>query len=227
MAAKNRRKPKPKEKKPPAINGSKAMTRQALIYFVIGACMFTLGIFVGRGTAPVRFDIQELQKELTQLREAMVKKEAQQASVYRQVIDSKAQLDFYEELKKTGSSGKIAVFSDTRPEKPAKSKPQQKTIQNRDTPSKQAVSRTAGKSPSPGNLTIQVASVKDVKAADAMVSRLKQKGYAAHRVISKIPGKGIWFRIRVGAYKRKADAESIMKRLERDRFSPMIVNANY
>ena len=33
--------------------------------------MFVLGIFVGRGTAPVKFDIEKLQKELVALKEAV------------------------------------------------------------------------------------------------------------------------------------------------------------
>ncbi len=202
------------------------MTRQAMIYFVIGACMFTLGIFVGRGTAPVRFDIEELQKELAQLREAVLKKEAQQANVYRQAIDKKAQLDFYEELKKTGNPGKTKAFPEVQTTKPVQTNVTQKTAK-RTAPAKTEIPRTAEKAKPRGNLTIQVASVKEVKAADKMVDRLKRKGYAAHRVISKVEGKGIWFRVRVGSYARKADAAPTLKRLKRDRYSPMIVNANY
>jgi len=36
--------------------------------------MFILGVLVGRGTAPVQFDTQALQKELATLRDAMMKK---------------------------------------------------------------------------------------------------------------------------------------------------------
>ena len=43
--------------------------------FFISAWMFALGILVGRGTAPVRFDIHQLQKELAELKKKTLKEE--------------------------------------------------------------------------------------------------------------------------------------------------------
>ena len=44
--------------------------------FIFGCgWMFVLGILIGRGIAPVQFDIEKLQKELASLKEAVIKKE--------------------------------------------------------------------------------------------------------------------------------------------------------
>jgi len=68
--------------------------------FFVSAGMFVIGILVGRGTAPVRFDIAALQKELAALKAQALKAEAQ-----RYKIDSGAGgpqgegIDFHEALK--------------------------------------------------------------------------------------------------------------------------------
>ncbi|MBW1609497.1 MAG: SPOR domain-containing protein, partial [Deltaproteobacteria bacterium] len=56
------------------------------------------------------------------------------------------------------------------------------------------------------NFTIQIASLKDSAAADKMVAKLKKRGYPAYRSIGKIPDKGIWYRVRVGYFKNRAEA---------------------
>jgi cell division septation protein DedD len=71
--------------------------------------------------------------------------------------------------------------------------------------------------------TIQAASLKDPKDADRMVQKLKKSGYPAYRVIGKIPGKGIWFRVRIGEYKRKTEALSVMNKMKKEGLKPILV----
>ena len=71
--------------------------------------------------------------------------------------------------------------------------------------------------------TIQAASVKDPKDADRLVEKLKKSGYPAYRAIGKIPGKGIWFRVRIGEYKRKSDALSVMNKMKKEGLKPILV----
>ena len=56
------------------------------------------------------------------------------------------------------------------------------------------------------------------------MAELKQKGFFAYRAIGKIPGKGIWYRVRVGEYKNKAEAVSTVVKLKKAGKKPMIVN---
>jgi len=69
-----------------------------LILF-ISAWMFVLGILVGRGTAPVHFDIEKLQKELTALRSAVLEKELKRYKINSPDSPDKPDLGFHEALK--------------------------------------------------------------------------------------------------------------------------------
>jgi cell division septation protein DedD len=100
----------------------------------VGACMFVVGILVGRGTAPVRFDIQALQKELAELRRQVVEREQRQAKIHRRPIETKAELDFYEALKEEDVGEEVTLKpppppeprekSEAVPARPAPSEPQ-------------------------------------------------------------------------------------------------------
>ena len=83
---------------------SSSMTRKGWVIWisltiVASAWMFILGIFVGRGTAPVRFDIEKLQKELALLREAGIMKDLRRYKIDSGANNSKTELGFYETLK--------------------------------------------------------------------------------------------------------------------------------
>ena len=97
-----------KEKKPsPKQKSSNKQSRKGLILWIgltLFACawMFVLGIFVGRETVPVRFDIEKLQNELAALKERVIKKELDQYKLDSNSDVTKTKMKFYETLKKTG-----------------------------------------------------------------------------------------------------------------------------
>ncbi len=49
-----------------------------------------------------------------------------------------------------------------------------------------------------GKFSVQAASTKDRKDAEAIKAKLAEKGFAAYIVESSVPGKGSWYRVRVG-----------------------------
>ena len=89
------------EGKATASNRRSAWGRYLLLFFV-AAWMFVLGILVGRGTAPVKFDTADLQKELVDLRDAMLKKERETLvrTIRGEDEAEKEALEFYEALRK-------------------------------------------------------------------------------------------------------------------------------
>ena len=68
-----------------------------------------------------------------------------------------------------------------------------------------------------------MAAVKVVKDADRLVAQLKKKGYPAFRTLSKVKDKGIWFRVRVGKYKSRAEASPTLNKLKKSGLKPIIV----
>ena len=81
--------------------------------------MFVLGVLVGRGTAPVNFDIQALQKELLALKESMVKQEKRAMETDSAKTGAKSSFEFYEALKKKGKDEQIQIIEKkTLPKRP-------------------------------------------------------------------------------------------------------------
>jgi cell division protein FtsN len=223
-----------KEKTSPTKEKSSTQwTRKGLILWIcltFFACawMFVLGIFVGRGTVPVRFDIQKLEKELAALKEAVIKKEFDRYKLDSPSEDNKTHLDFYDALKHTGDEERLK--GDIPQKKPTPLL--KKTVS---AAKKQAVSKNTVTAPKAKtapvkksaednkNLTIQVAALKDLKVAEDLVAKLKKKGYPAYRSMGKIPGKGIFYRIRIGSFKTRADADNIFNRLKKENIKAIIV----
>ena len=111
-------------------------------------------------------------------------------------------------------------------EKPAPSRPPAKatpkpTPAPTATPRATPAPRAARPAATPLNrLTIQVGAFKERSAAEAIVKRLKGKGYSAYLV----PVSEGLFNVRVGSFTDREDAERILAKLEtQEKFKPFIV----
>ena len=61
--------------------------------------------------------------------------------------------------------------------------------------------------------TLQIASYQEKEMAEADIKKMKQRGYDAFVVASELPGKGTWYRVRLGSFSSKAAAEKLQKEL--------------
>lgn len=61
--------------------------------------------------------------------------------------------------------------------------------------------------------TIQVASFTEPKGANGLARELKQKGFESYVTTAEVPGKGKRYRVRVGHYATRLDAQKIADRL--------------
>jgi cell division septation protein DedD len=59
---------------------------------------------------------------------------------------------------------------------------------------------------SAGDYQIQVASFRDLPEAEAYVAELRLRGHSAYRETARIPGRGLWHRVRIGPFKDKFKA---------------------
>ncbi len=193
--------------------------------FLVSAWMFALGVFVGRGTAPVNFDIDHLQKELTALKEAVLKQE--QAGEYPvSALDTGGpDLEFHEELKavddkevkKDRSPHPVKKRRTGKKKTAAKLSVPEKTVEK-----KKPVSRRKN-AESEKPFTIQVAAFKDSGMADLLVDELKKKGFPAYKAVGKSSSRSIWYRVRVGHFQSKTQAAVMMNRLKKDSKQPMLI----
>lgn len=188
--------------------------------------MFILGILVGRGTAPIQFDIHKLQKQLTALNDAVEKKEKENLRAYSEAMSNKTDVEFYEKLKQTGDGSDLG-------KKPMS----QKNISEKKSLSKATklkyLSKIRSKIPindedtaieTAGYFTIQVYSAKDLSEAKKVVATLKKKGYPAYSVASTVKGKGVWYRVRVGPFKEKAKAREKVASLKKDKYDAILIS---
>jgi cell division protein FtsN len=214
-------------------NSSTQLTRKGLtlwicLTFFACAWMFVLGIFVGRGTVPVKFDMEKLETELAALKEAVIKRERDRYNLDSPSENNKANMEFYDDLKNTDGEEKLKTDTPQNKPKPLPKKTvsnTKKTLLSKKTATTRKKETATIKTSAKENkiFTIQVAALKDLKIADNMVAKLKKRGYPAYRSMGKIPGKGIFYRIRIGSFKNRADADSTFNRLKKENIKAIIV----
>jgi cell division protein FtsN len=249
-----RNKRKPQEfKKPFLVLNRRKLAGWAVVIFLSWACMFVLGVLVGRDTAPIKFDLKKLQSKQTDSVQQEKAENQGTAPGDPAAVKDKTKLGFYERLPE-GQKGtavpelakqpegnqkpKPAVkpkTSDTTSKKPAPKVVAKKVQPQKPTPQKSALktkekeqkkaSAAAKKSAAPTGAvyTVQAASFKKAKDADQLVARLKQKGFPAYRTLGKVPQKGIWFRIRIGKYNSRTEANKTLNKLKKLGLKPIIV----
>lgn len=77
------------------------------------------------------------------------------------------------------------------------------------------IEQAAAKNPS-GAFSIQVAASQSRPDAEAKVARLKERGYAPYIVTAEVPGKGTWFRVRVGSFPTREAASHYLDDFRRE-----------
>jgi len=230
----------PLAKKPLLVLSRRAVLGWGGVIFLICAWMFVIGVLVGRGTAPVKFDVDKLQETLKASKRNLAKQEQGRTQKEAGIEKDKTKLDFYEALEENREDVKInkkkppqeALKKEEPPvekKRPvtdvesAKIKIQTpKTVTAKPPPKRQIVSKSKAE-PAVKVYTIQAASVRAAGDADKLVTKLKAQGFPAYRAIGKIPGKGIWYRVRVGEYKSRADARRMLEKLKKAGIQPIIV----
>ena len=69
---------------------------------------------------------------------------------------------------------------------------------------------------------MQIAALADRKEAEAITKRLLTKGYAVY-IVDPAPNAATVYRVRVGKFKNRRDAEDVKRRLEKEeQFKPFI-----
>ncbi len=223
-----------KEKTSPKKNKSstqwtrKGVTLWICLTFFACAWMFVLGIFVGRGTFPLKFDMEKLENELAALKEAVIKRELDRYKLDSNSEDNKTKMGFYEALKNTGEEERLKADIPQNKPKPLRehtvSKAKKTLVSKKTATTRKKKTANIKKSAKENKkFTIQVASYKNAKIADNMVAKLKKGGYLAYRSIGKIPGKGIFYRIRIGSFKNRAEASGTFNRLKKENIKAIIV----
>jgi len=195
---------------------SKGVILSFCLIVLISGWMFVLGVLVGRGTAPINFDIEVLQKELKALKESIIRQQQEKERVEIPSFKEEKELDFYEALKGSQKDEKLVLkkqeertagASYTQPETQAEAASKNQLT------SMKKLTKTGTMPSVKGAFYVQVASTKNVAAADELVKKLKRKGYQAYKVKVEIPDKGTWYRVCAGGFNSQTQAATARDKL--------------
>jgi cell division protein FtsN len=198
--------------------------------------MFVLGILVGRDLMPVRFDVGSKRDVKEEFRigvekEKEEKKNSGSHATGQTYLDGKQDLKFYDDLKSMKNSAEemkmdSGALNDVPLKKPEPFKTEDKTVAETDGTKETAANEKAFQDKISGPVfTVQTSSGKDKKGAERRVKALINKGYPAYLAASEIPGKGTWYRVRVGEYRDKNEAEKVLSKLGQDKIKGIIVTS--
>lgn len=183
--------------------------------------IYILGILVGRGCAPVRFDIQRLQDELATLKAATIDETVQRYRIAFEEVDKQVDLGFHEALKDPETDLATAL---SLPDPLVSKEPASPALLSMKTgskpPKKARAPEFQKKIPKPW--VIQVVATQDEAYGNELAENLKKMGFRAYLTTADVSGR-TWYRIRVGGYADRSEANADYERLKKKRFSPMII----
>ncbi|MBI4126180.1 MAG: SPOR domain-containing protein [Deltaproteobacteria bacterium] len=72
--------------------------------------------------------------------------------------------------------------------------------------------------------SVQVGSYPDLTQANASIDQWKGKGYPAYLMIADIPDRGRWYRVRIGGFEARPDAEAYLRQVvDREGIDALVV----
>ncbi|MCF8035849.1 MAG: SPOR domain-containing protein [Desulfobacteraceae bacterium] len=198
------------------------------LIFTASACMFILGVLVGRNTAPVHFDMENLDKKISQLEESVVAGISEQPgrSAPEDIPDEVA-FEFYDKLKEEEeidehAAGRPRVLT-AKYNKPPPSEMQVEAAEGEKTEKDETTEKDEkAREPAPPRrqalekeYAIQVASLRNIERAEKVREKFRAKGYPAFTQVTVVEGKGRYCRVRLGPYKNRTQAQNDLNRLQK------------
>lgn len=201
--------------------------------FAASACMFILGVLVGRNTAPIHFDMVSLDEKLARLQQSVLASGRQNPGGQARIPDE-ISFEFYDKLKEKTeidehAAGRPRVLA-PKYAKPTDPELRVKTGGAEPGASEQAGSGPAGSERGPGPAgtlyAIQVASLRDPEKAEQVRDKFRAKGYPAYTQVAVVEGKGRWCRVRLGPYADRGQAKDDLARLQKAGVDAMLFLAD-
>lgn len=190
----------------------------AMAVVVIGVVVFLLGVQVGRGVVAQR-GLPEAQSASSAPETEPPLPPAAASQGSGAPVTAGEKLSYAERLSSPEPAPeKLTPLSAPKPEAPAP-KPEAPA------PKAEAPVRTAAAASEPAGdgFSIQVAALVKREEADPIVKRLAAKGYPAY-VAAPIKEKVPIFRVRVGKYKERNEADTVAAKLQKEeQFKPWVV----
>ena len=214
-----------KEKYDLSLDSRQLVTLLAAGIVVLGA-VFTLGVLVGQKLAGTqRTDRgQDLLSALDQKSAALEKARAAPTLTFQEELTadggstSAGAKAKPEGVAKAAEPKAAAKAAEKKPEASAPAKPADAgAVATRSAPSAApaASKPTEGTVPT-GPFTLQLGASQNREDAERLVSRLREKGYAPYIVTAEVPGKGTYYRVRMGSFATREAAGRYLEDFRRE-----------
>ncbi len=181
---------------------------------LVSAWMFLLGVLVGRGTAPIHFEFDSLQKELIDLRDRDVAEAERRIRIDAESLNGQPELGFHEALKTSdeseGIERKPAVPSDDPTKRPsAEHTAPPRKIENK-TP-------LMTKGPRPSNAerkpATEIAASPDPETTEKAAPESKKA-----EPLAVSPGGEAKFTVQVASFRKADDADRMVAELKKKHY---------
>lgn len=206
MKKKNKRK-EPEFKKPFIVLSRRKIAGWLFLILFLCAWMFVLGLLVGRGTAPVKFDIAALEKKIGAPQKddpARSKKIPAQKEAIS--VKDKTELDFYEALEENKLDTKVPLLKKPKAAEPKIEKPVEKTVSQK--PPEATLQKRA-----PANTDPQKAAPQKTKPV--ATAQKKKSTTEKISVVEKTNAPGPIYTIQAASVKNATDADQLVQKLKK------------
>ena len=206
MKKKNKRK-QPEFKKPFIVLSRKKIAGGLFLILFLCAWMFVLGVLVGRGTAPVKFDIAALGEKIGTPKKddaTLPKKMPTQKEAVS--VKDKTELDFYEALEENKPDTKVPLLKKPKAAEPKIEKPVEKTDSQKPqkaSPPKRAPAKTDPHAAAPQKIK-PLATAQKKKSTKEKIS-----------VVEKTHAAGPIYTIQAASVRNAKDADQLVQKLKK------------
>jgi len=181
---------------------------------IFAFAVFIVGVRVGIQMERERVRIaQEATSPMTAGKEVNDKSKASKASPAPEKKDDTMRFTFYETLtKKEGAEkGAQQKEKETTAKKEQANVTAKKEVKGVTPPVNKKLPE--GKEAPKERYFVQIASFKEKEAAEGLKGRLVKKGYTVQLIPVQIEGIGLWYRVRLGGYTTRQEAQTVQKRI--------------
>lgn len=110
---------------------------------------------------------------------------------------------------------------------PIQERPDEEQLVRQEVPVEAAVEAPVETPKPKGKFTIQVGSYQSSNEASAALSGWKKKGYSAYTAVGTIPEKGTWYRVRIGGFPSREEAQKFLDKFKaKEKASALVVLSN-
>lgn len=193
--------------------------------------MFLLGIMVGRGSSPVKFDTQKFQKRLEIIASEFGEKKGIQKKIdlkFYDVLDHPVPEESVPPQEKPLEiipKKEIIVTKNMIPLKTSRKKQTFKPKANKaetDIKISETLKTSKASKIKQGEYTIQIAAYKNFRDAVSHMAMLEKKGFSSYRIKGQKEGV-TWYRIRTGSFVTRDEAKKLKEKLDKARINSMII----